>query len=112
MEEKDLDYCSICFDDINQDVTQIILAALLGVVLDRRSDRGWGNRHDLTHHPIWTRPQWAEPHECDILVRDALEIFQYNFRSNLNNNRLCFGIVVLPLGKYSSKALFSNFIWL
>ena len=71
-------------EHIYDNVTDVVLAPLLGIVFDRRANRRRRDRKNLADHPVRTGPDGAESHEINILVRNAPEYLENNIRRELH----------------------------
>lgn len=111
------------FDNVDQDVSQVIFAALLAVVANGGANGGGWHEHDLADHPFGTGPFGAESHEGDVVVTDAFEDFQHDFGSAFDDDvfflscsSFCVVFVVLvvvvgifPFGPHGSDVGFLDF---
>ena len=93
-------------DDLDENVAEVVLAALLRVVLDRRPYGGRGDGESLADHPFRARVNRVEPHEGHVLVGDPGKYFDHDVGGNLHG---LVSVVVQPFGQNGGEAFLLDF---
>ena len=94
------------FDDLDEDVAEIILAALLSVVLYGGPHGRRRDGESLADHPFRARVDRVETHEGHVLVGDPGKDFDHDVGRNFHG---LVAVVVRPFGQNGREAFFLDF---